>query len=109
VTAANTWCGGNGRHPERTADGLRNHFVYWMYDADGEVPCTRRPEQRWREHQRDNKALVSLVARKTMSGPYDYATARRIERQQQDTLRPTWDTRFRSGRRYARRRPEVSS
>lgn len=88
---AGSWRGGNGRHPERIAPGLRNHFVYWLYDADDTVlyiGCTRRPEQRWIEHKSGSRRLGALVARKRMAGPYDYPTARRIEREQQQLLKP---------------------
>lgn len=90
------WIGGNGRHPERIADGLRNHFVYWLYDAAGNVlyiGCTRRPEARWREHaQGSYRQMVSETSRRRMAGPYDYdyATARRIERSEQIRLRPKY-------------------
>lgn len=82
------WIGGNGRHPERIADGLRNHFVYVLY-----IGCTRRPEARWREHaQGSYRQMVSETSRRRMAGPYDYdyATARRIERSEQIRLRPKY-------------------
>lgn len=85
------WVGGNGKHPELIAPGLRNHFVYWLYNAAGDclyVGCTRRPAERWREHRGSNKRMIAQVASKRMAGPYDYPTARRIEREQQIKLKP---------------------
>jgi predicted GIY-YIG superfamily endonuclease len=68
--------------------------VYTLYGEDNKVlyvGCTRRPEVRWREHcSGGNRRMVSQVVRKKMSGPYDYLTARRIEREQQIALRPTY-------------------
>lgn len=88
-----SWIGGNGKRPELIVPGLRNHFVYWMYDTEGAclyVGCTRRPTKRWREHCSNNKQLVAAVAHKRMAGPYDYPTARRIEREQQIKLKPVY-------------------
>lgn len=84
--------GGNG-DPSLIAHGLRNHFVYHVYNASGEViyiGCTRRPEMRWREHKQDctRRKMVAEAHRFKMFGPYDYATARRIERERQFDLRP---------------------
>lgn len=84
--------GGNG-DPAKIAPGLRNHFVYEVYDKSDTViyiGCTRRPEARWRDHRADGTktAMVKEAHRCRMYGPYDYPTARRIERAQQFDLRP---------------------
>lgn len=86
--------GGNGRHPELIKPGLRNHFVYWVWDADGQllyIGCTRRPEVRWKEHLAgSSRVWARRAARRRMAGPYDYPTARRIEREQQLALNPQY-------------------
>jgi predicted GIY-YIG superfamily endonuclease len=87
------WRGGNGRNPEQLDPALRNHFVYWFYDADGEciyVGCTRHPEKRWRQHRQNSRRIVAETARCRMAGPYSYFMARRIERAQQFDLRPKY-------------------
>jgi len=94
---------GNAKNPHLIAPGLRNHFVYLLADESGEViyvGCTRNPEQRWRDH-RTTKRWSSEVASKRMVGPYDYPTARRIERELQDLHRPRYDARFRASRIHA--------
>lgn len=85
---------GNGKRPDLLVPGLRNHFVYRFYNAAGEiiyVGCTRRPEQRWKEHQKDSRSMVAEAVACRMSGPYDYPSARRIERQQQYDYRPKYN------------------
>ena len=76
---------------------IRDHFVYWLFDADGTclyVGCTKRPEQRWRQHSALKKEMVAKVATRRMSGPYTFGTARKIEREQQYLLNPTFDRRI---------------
>lgn len=83
-------------YPERTAPGLRNHFVYYLYDADGAViyiGCTRNPEKRWREHGYQRPEMVAETVRCRMVGPYDFPTARRIEKREQYKHRPRHDAR----------------
>lgn len=73
---------------------MRNTFVYWMFDASGTclyVGITRDPARRWSQHLR--KPWISRVAYKRMSGPYEDAAARVIERLQQDELQPVYDMR----------------
>lgn len=70
------------RHPYMDP-ALREHFVYRCYDADGRllyVGCTRRPDARWRQHKADRHYWTADVARTRMAGPYNYDTAREIER-----------------------------
>lgn len=62
---------------------LREHFVYRIYDAAGRllyVGCTKRPEKRWAEHHADLSRWVHEAARFRLSGPYNYDTARELER-----------------------------
>jgi predicted GIY-YIG superfamily endonuclease len=76
---------------------LRNHFVYWLFSAEGEclyVGCTRRPKQRWEQHRVTRKAMVAETATRRMAGPYTFAVAHRIEREQQDLLNPRYDRRL---------------
>lgn len=96
MTARERMRGGNG-DPTLLAPGLRNHFVYHIYDKDGDViyvGCSRRPFKRWREHKQDGRmrGMVSEAARFKMFGPFDYPTARRIERERQYDLRPRYNT-----------------
>lgn len=74
--------------------GVREHFVYWMFDSDGDclyVGMTRQPEQRWRRHRYEKPDMVAQIAYKRMSGPFLLETARKLEREQQDDLQPSWD------------------
>lgn len=79
--------GGNANYLRTVAPGTRDHFVYWLYGKGNTVlyiGCTRRPEARWREHcDGSHRAMVKQVVRRKMAGPYDYETARRIERDEQ--------------------------
>lgn len=62
--------------------GLREHFVYRAFDADGAllyVGCSLNPEARHREH-RGQSRWYPLAATFKMQGPYNYDTARQIER-----------------------------
>jgi hypothetical protein len=84
------------QYPERIQPGLRNHFVYYTYNAAGEViyiGCTRQPETRWKQHQYMNPALAAEATHCRMSGPYDFTTARRIEKREQYKHRPRHDAR----------------
>lgn len=72
----------------------RTHFVYWMFDKRGRclyVGCTMFPRQRWYEHRCRRPEMVAQVASKRMAGPYERATAYRIEREQQRELSPVYD------------------
>lgn len=74
--------------------GVREHFVYWMFDTNGDclyVGMTRRPEARWRRHQSDRPEMASRVAYRRMAGPYLIQDARRIEKEQQLELLPKYD------------------
>ena len=83
-------------YPERTAAGVRNHFVYYVYDELGEViyiGCTRSPSRRWKQHKRWNPAMVAAAYYCRMAGPYDFATARQVEKYEQYKYRPRFDAR----------------
>lgn len=88
---------GNARHPELIRPGVRNHFVYVLSSDAGAtlyVGCTRRPEARWAQHKAGRPEMAALVASARMLGPYDYTTARRIERDMQIRLRPVFGRRL---------------
>lgn len=73
--------------------GVRENFVYWLFDENDVclyVGLTRRPEYRWRQHCWERAKMAGRVARKRMAGPYLIETARRIEREQQLMLLPTF-------------------
>jgi len=77
--------------------GVREHFVYALYAADGTclyVGMTRRPEQRWKQHLRDRPRMTEQVSQRRMFGPYLLGVARRLERELQDDLEPTFDGRI---------------
>lgn len=62
---------------------LREHFVYRAYDAAGRllyVGCSKQPQKRWAEHRTNRADWVPLAARFRLSGPYNYDTARELER-----------------------------
>ena len=72
---------------------VRNHYVYRYYDLHGVllyVGCTMRPEKRWREHQQDRREMSKRVRTVRMQGPYNYDTAREIERVALRTERPVY-------------------
>lgn len=84
------------QYPERFQAGVRNHFVYFIYDERGEViyiGCTRSPEKRWREHKSTRPQLAAEAAHCRMLGPYDFPTARQIEKREQYRHRPRHDAR----------------
>lgn len=89
---------------------MRTHFVYTAYDADGivlYVGCTSQPETRYRAHMRGEDArgwFNTFVTRWHVSGPYEKATAYRLERERIDELEPIFNGRTpanRFGRRAA--------
>ena len=87
-------------YPERFADGNRNHFVYYVYDRAGEViyiGCTRNLDRRWSDHKYFRQPMQAEAVRVRVSGPYDYKTARRIEKSEQYRYRPRYDARHPDG------------
>lgn len=81
--------------------GVREHFVYWMFAADGRclyVGMTRRPEYRWHQHRYHKPEMVASIAHKRMAGPFPLETARQLEREQQEDLEPVYDVRINSKR-----------
>ncbi len=100
--------GGENAVAEGQHDIPRRHFVYWMFDADGEalyVGVTKYPEQRLRQHRRN--PWFPRVASKRMAGPFTKTTALALERQQQDELQPVYDVRQSMMRTRARRYPNA--
>ena len=69
----------------------RDHFVYRVYDAAGEllyVGCTKRLDKRWTEHRTERPGMVAAMARIQLQGPYGRDRAREIERQAIRTEEP---------------------
>lgn len=69
--------------PELREPGIRVHFVYRLLAEDGRllyVGCSRRPVQRWRDLRGTHRKLAAQVSRIRMAGPYDFKTARAVER-----------------------------
>jgi excinuclease UvrABC nuclease subunit len=80
---------------EHCRAGLRNHFVYRVYDVDDEViyvGFTRKPETRWKAHRWQSRDMVAEAAYCRMAGPYDYPTARRIEALQIHQFQPYYNS-----------------
>lgn len=76
---------GDYRSPEH-----REHFVYRAFDEAGQllyVGCTMRPKKRWAEHNHDG-VWAHLARSFRMAGPYNYKTARAIERNALATENP---------------------
>lgn len=72
--------------------GRREHFVYRAYDAVGVllyVGCTNRPRLRWKEQRAwSNDGWTKRARRFRVSGPYNYDTGRRLEREAIRTENP---------------------
>ncbi|WP_152203598.1 GIY-YIG nuclease family protein [Georgenia thermotolerans] len=71
---------------------LREHYVYRFYDADGAllyIGCTVDPRMRWKEHKSFRREMTDRVAKVRMQGPYNYDTARAIEKQAIKDEHPT--------------------
>lgn len=62
---------------------VRDHFVYRLYNANGEllyVGCTKRLKNRWQTHKAERPGMVAETVRCRLQGPYTYVKAREIER-----------------------------
>jgi hypothetical protein len=71
----------------------REHFVYRAFDADDAllyVGCSMRPSIRYHEHRGQSK-WFPLATRFSMQGPYNYDTARQLERDAIRTESPLWN------------------
>lgn len=76
----------------------REYYVYWLFSADGEclyIGMTSHPEARWTQHRYQRPEMIEIVKSRRMAGPYNFYTALRIEREQQDLLKPRFDGRLR--------------
>lgn len=61
---------------------VRDHFVYRLFDGDGNllyVGCTKRPARRWQEHRSTRPHMTDRVRRVHMFGPTTRRVARDIE------------------------------
>lgn len=70
---------------------LREHFVYRAFNADGAllyVGCTYRLDSRLAAHRATSKEWSDHAVKVKVSGPYNYETARDLERQAIHTERP---------------------
>lgn len=73
----------------------RTHWVYRTYDIDGVclyIGCTKNLEQRATGH-RHGSPWYDLMTRCVAAGPYEQATALRIETEQIDAIQPTYNRR----------------
>lgn len=72
---------------------LREHYVYRAFDAEGQllyVGCTKRLRARKSEHKSWSE-WYPLAVRFRLSGPYNYDTGRRLEREAIDGEHPIWN------------------
>lgn len=82
----------NFGHPIRNPL-LRQHFVYRAFAADGYllyVGCSYTPDKRFAAH-RSSSCWFDEAVRFTMSGPYNYETARHIEHVAINSERPQYN------------------
>jgi len=82
----------NVGHPVRDPS-LREHFVYRAFSALGDllyVGCSLNPEKRIGEHKFSSD-WHGQAARFKLAGPYNYETAREMERQAIATERPLYN------------------
>lgn len=71
----------------------RRHFVYRAFDAESRllyVGCTMNLDRRRKEHRSDSPWFVHAT-RFRIAGPYNYQTARRIERETIATEQPLYN------------------
>lgn len=69
---------------------LREHFVYRAFDAAGRllyVGCTMNLDRRHQEHKYGSQWYAAMTSVK-LSGPYNYTTARRLEKEAINTEGP---------------------
>lgn len=72
----------NFGHPVRTPL-LREHFVYRTFNAAGEllyIGCSRDWQKRLEGHKDSRAEWYPLMVRVKVEGPYNYETARQVER-----------------------------
>lgn len=73
----------------------REHFIYFAYDAQGlllYVGCTMQPALRLKGHEANNAPWLEYVVRYRALGPYNYDTARRMERDAINEYQPPFNT-----------------
>lgn len=72
----------------------REHYVYWVYDASDVllyIGCSMNLRRRWSEHRSDHREWINFAARFRVQGPYNYETARRMERDAIDSYEPPFN------------------
>lgn len=82
----------NFGHPIRNPL-LRQHFVYRAFDESGAllyIGCSKNLRERMGEH-RSFSPWFAHAARFTLAGPYNYETARQIERDAIHSERPLYN------------------
>lgn len=78
----------------RRDPNIRNHYVYRYFAADGRllyVGCSLRPGIRWHEHKSWRPEMTNQVARWTQQGPYNFDTARAVEKHAIATEEPFYN------------------
>ena len=77
-----------------TTDDVRDHFVYHVFDADGQIlyiGCTKNLKQRWTNHRSGKPAVVVAFARCKIQGPYTRTKALQIEKAAIFSRRPLFN------------------
>lgn len=72
----------------------RQHYVYWAYDSSDVllyIGCSMNLRRRWSEHRSDQREWTKHAARFRLQGPYNYETARRLERAAIDSHEPPFN------------------
>ena len=83
-----------------TDPSRREHFVYRLYGKRGRllyIGCSMNLERRLREHRRSFGER--LAPRVKATGPYNYETARRIERAAIEAAQPPFNREWTEGHR----------
>lgn len=73
----------------------REHFVYFAYDRLDRllyVGCTMQPDLRLKGHEASHAEWLEYVVRYRALGPYNYDTARRMERNAINENQPPFNT-----------------
>lgn len=96
---------GDCKNPER-----REHYVYRAYNSVGSLlylGCSMDPEKRMKYHRNANSPWLSRSRKFVVAGPYNYDTARRLEKEGLATENPLFGwtpAKHGAGRKSKRRR-----